>query len=526
VIASVRSRVERIVVDRVIDWVRPDPGSPSTPLATVAWLDSFEPSLMPRTSLLQGALGGLAILSSKAVADRTERVLAPALGPRTALDRRLSVRLGVVVGGRLVGALVHASGLGLRRWLGPGAAKRGLAAALNTGLWTSVAVGTYNWGVARVGTTNRTIEPGYDRPPSADRVSGSPASASGFLELGRQGRRFVSDGLDGAAIAAVLGESTAADPIRVYVGYDSEPLYSTGRAEQALEELERTGAYDRGHLLLLSPTGTGWVDQTAVEAAELLTRGDIATCAIQYGTYPSFLAVQTVALGRMQFRILLLGVRERLRAMPPERRPRVLVFGESLGAWTSSDVVMHQGLGGFDHYGIDRALWVGMPFLAKWSRSGMIRGSSDLVPPGTVGVFDRHEQLAALPRDERERLRAVILSHDNDPVALLGPDLIVQRPEWLRGTRRGRGVPRSMRWIPIVTFLQTFADAMNSMIQVPGHFSSFGHDYRADLARFVRDTYRLPEVTADQMAAIDRTLVELDLARAQRLAATHEVDDD
>jgi hypothetical protein len=26
----------------------------------------------------------------------------------------------------------------------------------------------------------------------------------------------------------------------------------------------------------------------------------------------------------------------------------------------------------------------------------MARGSSDLVPAGTVGVFDRHEQLAAL----------------------------------------------------------------------------------------------------------------------------------
>jgi hypothetical protein len=43
----------------------------------------------------------------------------------------------------------------------------------------------------------------------------------------------------------------------------------------------------------------------------------------------------------------------------------VLVFGESLGAWTSSDVVMFQGIEGFDHYGIDRALWVGLP-LTTW----------------------------------------------------------------------------------------------------------------------------------------------------------------
>jgi hypothetical protein len=132
-----------------------------------------------------------------------------------------------------------------------------------------------------------------------------------------------------------------------------------------------------------------------------------ASGCIQYGRYPSFLSVQKVALGRGQFRLLLWGVTQRLAGMPPERRPRVLVFGESMGAWTSSDVIMFQGIKGFDHYGIDRALWVGLPWLAKWSRSGMTRGSSTLVPEGTVGVFDHHDQLAALDADQRGRLRAV-----------------------------------------------------------------------------------------------------------------------
>ena len=130
----------------------------------------------------------------------------------------------------------------------------------------------------------------------------------------------------------------------------------------------------------------------------MLTRGDIATCCIQYARYPSFLSVQKVALGRGQFRLLLWGVKQRLEERPPERRPRVLVFGESMGAWTSSDVLMYHGIDGFDHYGIERALWVGLPWLSKWSRSGMARGSSTLVPPKTVRVFDRHEQLAGAQR--------------------------------------------------------------------------------------------------------------------------------
>ena len=68
--------------------------------------------------------------------------------------------------------------------------------------------------------------------------------------------------------------------------------------------------------------------------------------------------------------------------MPPEKRPKVLVFGESLGAWSSSDVVMYQGIKGFDHYGIDRALWFGLPGLAKWSRNGMARGAATSSPRG------------------------------------------------------------------------------------------------------------------------------------------------
>jgi uncharacterized membrane protein len=205
--------------------------------------------------------------------------------------------------------------------------------------------------------------------------------------------------------------------------------------------------------------------------------------------------------------------------MPPERRPRVLVFGESMGAWTSSDVIMFQGIKGFDHYGIDRALWVGLPWLAKWSRSGMTRGSSTLVPEDTVGVFDHHDQLAALDADQRGRLRAVVVSHDNDPIAVLGPDLVVQRPAWLADGRRGRGVPHTMRWQPLGTFIQTGMDAMNAMLLTPGEFASFGHDYRADMAAFVRDAYGLPEATDEQLERIEQVLRSLESERYQRIKA-------
>jgi uncharacterized membrane protein len=409
----------------------------------------------------------------------------------------------------------------LESYFGPGPGKRLLARLVNAGVWAAGATAAYNAGVSYVGRANEKVEPAYATPPATPLVSGSDDSLLPFADLGQQGRRYVSDVVTPELIKGVMGEEALAQPIRTYVGFNSEPLYPTGRAELALAELDRAGAFDRSVLLLVSPTGTGWVDHTLIETAEFLTRGDIATCCIQYGRYPSFLSVQKVALGRSQFRLLLWGVQQRLAGRPPDRRPRVLVFGESLGAWTSSDVVMFQGIEGFDHYGIDRALWVGLPWLAKWSRMGMARGSSTLVPEGTVGVFDRHEQLAALDDTQRKRLRATILSHDNDPIAVLGPELLIQPPTWLTNGQRGRGVPEQMRWRPLITFIQTAMDAANAMVSVPGKFGSFGHDYRADMVRFVRDAYGLPDATEQQLDRIEQTLRSLELERAQRIKAPH-----
>jgi uncharacterized membrane protein len=607
-------------------WLNPVATSPAAPRATVAALDAFGPSLMPRTAGLHGVAMGLGMLGARATTGVVEKLTRLAVPADAKLPAQLAAR--AVIGGagaalaavperhchrlwvaslRSTGQLlrdgaagaavhdlgrwtqrrfpgqpavrpitvgaIHTAGLlyragrrlpardagadpwprpetsalpgalatsyavttigtGLARgfawsqgaleaYFGPGPSKRVLARLVNAGLWAGAAMAVYNAGVAYVGRANQKVEPGYATAPVSPLLSGSPESLLPFADLGQQGRRFVTDVVTPELIEEVMGEPAVAQPIRTYVGFNTEPLYQTGRAELALAELDRAGAFERSYLLLISPTGTGWVDQTLIEAAEFLARGDIATCCIQYARYPSFLSVQKVALGRRQFRLLLWGVKQRLAGLPPAARPQVLVFGESMGAWTSSDVVMFQGIDGFDHYGIDRALWVGLPWLSKWSRSGMARGSHTLVPPGTVRVFDRHEQLAALDDDQRARLRAVVVSHDNDPIAVFGPDLLVQRPAWLANGRRGRGVPEQMRWLPLSTFLQTGMDAMNAMLKVPGEFASFGHDYRADMAGFVGDAYRLPGASAPQLAGIEQVLRILELERAERIKAEH-----
>lgn len=608
---------------RVADYVNPLLSSPAGPLEGVAMAMSFEPSLMPRTSMQQGIMMGLAGLTARGLGRIVEKGTQTVTPDAAKTPTRIAIRTGVGLAGaglamipvrsreslwrsgvRSAGQVIaaaavsgavydvgqagasrmrsgqvvrpvisaaavsaglfalagknlkerkrvikrwpveqknelptafgmgwatYAAGSGLAkgfvgsrhalvRYLGPGRSKRVIAGAINAGIWAGGAVALYNAGVGYIGRANEKVEASYAMPPISPLVSGSAESSSPFTHLGLQGRRYVTDVVTPELIEDVLGEPAEDSPVRVFIGYNSEPMYSMGRTELAMAELERTGAFDRSYLLLISPTGTGWVDQTMIESAEFLAKGDIATCVIQYGRFPSFLSVQKVALGRHQFRALLWSVRQRLAERPPERRPKMLVFGESLGAWASSDVVMYQGIEGFDHYGIDKALWVGLPGLAKWSRNGMAAGGSMLVPAGSVGVFDNPGEIEALTDDERAQLRAVILSHDNDPIAVLSPDILVREPEWLVGDR-GRGVPEDMDYTPVSTFLQVTIDAMNAMVTVPGHFGSFGHDYRADMARMVRAAYGFDDIADDQVEAIERQLVTLELERAERIKA-------
>lgn len=388
---------------------------------------------------------------------------------------------------------------------------------INSAMWAAGAVLLYTGGVGFIARSNEKIEPAYSKPPENEYVSGGPNSISPFFEVGLQGRRFLTDVVTPELITSTLGEEAVAHPIRAFVGVNSDPLYPSGRSEMMLDELERLGAFDRKYLLLVSPTGTGWVDQTMIESAEILTRGDIATACIQYGRGPSFLEVQKVHLGRSQFRGLLWGVKKRLDGIADKNRPTVLVFGESLGSWSSSDVVMHQGISGFDHYGIDRALWFGLPGLAKWSKTGMRRGSSDLVPPGTVAAFDNFEQYEDLSTEDQKKLRAVVVDHDNDPIAQMSLRWAVKRPPWLDGAERGRDVPEGMQWYPLITFVHIMVDAMNAMRTVPGQFKSFGHDYRGDTAHFVHAAYQLADVTDDQMDAVVETLRQLELERGERI---------
>jgi len=341
-----------------------------------------------------------------------------------------------------------------------------------------------------------------------DTVSGSPDSGVSWELLGREGRRHVvtavhprpledrPPGVPDMSIPTVTGRPAVADPVEVYVSLDAAAT-ARDRVELALAEMDRTKAWERSLLVLVSPTGSGYVNYCAAAAVQYLTGGDVAMVTLQYSKRPSPLSLGKIAEAREQNRLLWSRIDERLQELPPERRPRVVLFGESLGAHVSQDVFLHWGTLGLRALGIDRALWVGTPYSSGWMQE-VTGGDRPDTDRDVVAVVNDYGQLEALPPERRQRLRYVLLSHDNDGVTKFGADLLVRSPRWLREPRPAveevppyspRGVPAAMRWRPVMTFFQLVVDMKNA--QTPGAYVASRHDYRPELARFVNEVYGL-----------------------------------
>jgi uncharacterized membrane protein len=240
---------------------------------------------------------------------------------------------------------------------------------------------------------------------------------------------------------------------------------------------------------------------------------------MQYSQRPAPLSLGKVKGAREQNRLLWLRILQRVRELPAQQRPRVVVFGESLGAHTSQDAFLHWGTLGPVALGIDRALWIGTPYGSGWMRQVTSAGRRDDVDDDLVAMVNDFGQVAAMPAQRRDALRYVLLSHDNDGVTKFGADLVSSQPRWLGDDRpryehvppySPRGIPAAMRWRPVTTFFQTFVDMKNA--QIPGAYRAHGHDYRPDLARFVRLAYDL-DCSEEQLVRVEDALAERERVR-------------
>ena len=366
-------------------------------------------------------------------------------------------------------------------------------------------------------------------------ISGDPDSLVPWNTMGREGRRHavafvrpapLSDKpatIRGRAwpelsISTVMQEDAKATPIQVFIGLDSASTPAE-RVELALTEMERTDAWSRSVLMLISPTGTGYVNYVATACVQYLTRGDVASVTLQYSKRPSPLSLGKVKDAREQNRLLWLRIFQRVRAMPPEQRPKVVLFGESLGALTSQEVLIGWGTLGLQALGIDRALWIGTPEVSQWMHEVTGKPRPD-VDKRLVAMVNDYEQFCDLGEERKEHVRYVLLSHDNDGVTKFGPSLINRRPAWLGPKRPGnaqitgrspRGIPSSMQWRMVTTFYQSLIDMKNA--QIPGAYRAWAHDYRPDLPDFIRDVFDL-DCTPEQLERIKSACREREEFRA------------
>jgi uncharacterized membrane protein len=350
----------------------------------------------------------------------------------------------------------------------------------------------------RVQHADDVFEPAYPEKPTSPFVTAGPTSLVAFEDIGKEGRRFVLMALTAQQVGELMDEP-AIDPIRAVAGFDSAAT-PEARADLALAELESLGAYERSVIMVAAPTGVGYVNYSFAEALEYLTRGDCAIVVPQYALVPSALALNATKDGVRMQTLILEGIRDRIAALPPGHRPRLLQFGESLGAQVALDVAA-SGTHRFDDLGLDAGLYMGTPFRTElWEQW---RENPDAIDPnGTLGLVDRADRIPDLPR----RVRHVQVIHNDDPINKFAYDAVVRAPWWMGPPEsRPPGVPRETQFRPVVTFVLNLIDLKNGMDSKPGTFVRVGHDYRIELCDAIRHTFEL-HASDEQVARIERVL--------------------
>ncbi len=315
-------------------------------------------------------------------------------------------------------------------------------------------------------------------PPPWPEHSGSSASLVPWETLGYQGKAFV-------AATSTIEEMTefsgapAMQPIRIYAGIDSADT-PEARAQLVIDEMRRTKALERDVLLVVTPTGSGWIEPNSMRAVEHLHNGNVATVSMQYSYLPSWIAtlvdpVRAQETGRELFET----VYEEWAKLPESQRPELIVHGLSLGSFGSqsafssvSDIAART----------DGAFFLGTPnFSQPWRRITDDRdaGSPEVRPVyenGKVAVFGSDKEDILENDSKTERPRVLFQQHASDGVVWWNPDLLLHKPDWV-SEAPGKGVIDDIFWIPFVSFFQVTVD----QAVAGGAPDGFGHNYRDTL---------------------------------------------
>ncbi|MBB1594617.1 alpha/beta-hydrolase family protein [Achromobacter sp. UMC46] len=349
------------------------------------------------------------------------------------------------------------------------------------------------------------IEPARPQPVDPAKT-GSPASLIAWKQLGRAGREYISSGPGASEIRAQTGRD-AQEPIRVYVGLPGAST-AQARARLALEEMKRVGAFQRSALVVVTPTGTGWIDPAAMDTVEYLLHGDVASVAIQYSYLSSPLSLLAQPeYGAEAARALFAEIYNTWTALPKDRRPKLYLHGLSLGAMNSA-----RSAELFEMIGdpIQGALWSGPPFESRvWRTITDARNpdSPAWLPELRDGAFVRfmNQNGSPVPADAPwGPMRIVYLQYASDAVTFFDYRDLYRRPAWM-DPPYGPDVSPDLRWVPVVTMLQLALDMSVSTHTPIGYGHVYAPQHYADAWLAVTGAQDWP---ADALAALKRHLME------------------
>ncbi|MGY8664542.1 alpha/beta-hydrolase family protein [Bradyrhizobium sp. UFLA05-109] len=387
------------------------------------------------------------------------------------------------------------------------------------------------WSIANnllIGTAFRALDSSFrefdallepERPqPTAPGKTGSAASLVRWNELGRAGREFVASGPTAAEISAFTGRP-AQEPVRVYVGLSARDT-AQARAKLALDELKRQHGFDCAILIVITPTGTGWVDPAAMGTVEYLHHGDVASVAMQYSYLNSPLSLLfQPEYGVEAARALFSEVYGYWTTLPRDKRPKLYLHGLSLGAMNSErSAELFETIGD----PIAGALWSGPPFESHIWRSVTANrnaGSPAWLPEFRDGRFVRfmNQNGPTVPANAPwGALRVVYLQYASDPIVLFDYHDAYRAPAWMKAPR-GPDVSPELRWYPVVTMLQLALD-MAVATNTP---MGFGHVYAPE--HYVDAWVAVTDVKDWSAEALAR--LKDHLATAARTAAERRADD-
>ncbi|MDI7920549.1 alpha/beta hydrolase [Ferirhizobium litorale] len=480
--------------------------------ATLFFAASLTPSLMPRTVLTQGALSGfsaaagyafgtflrwlwtyLELREPSARTSRTIKLIAAVVCLAVAVaflwkasEWQNSVRelmgmervetadplmLGLVAAAIFAALVVLARLFNivfgvLSRWLQryvPRRVSNVIGGLIAVALFWSVAEGVFfRMALRTIDNSLRQLDALIDDDiagPAGPMKTGSSASLVDWHDLGRQGRRYVVTGPTAADIGNFF-QGEALEPIRVYVGLNSAET-AEERAKLALEEMKRVGAFDRSILVVVVPTGTGWVDPAAMDPLEYLHKGDVASVAMQYSYLLSWLSLLfEPGYGAEAGNALFKEVYGYWTTLPRDDRPKLYLHGLSLGSMNSEISADLFNVIGDPFQG---ALWSGPPFPSRtWNMVTANRnpGSPEWLPrfrDGSIIRFTNQSNALDIPGAQWGPIRIVYLQYASDPVTFFNPKAFYREPDWMKAPR-GPDVSPALRWYPGITMLQLAFD--------------------------------------------------------------------